>query len=319
MRSTNEPTISAGRPERLRDRLPHRSLRDAGEEDLIEAAEDARERAAARKRQRVPDRVPQHGHHARQREALHQHGEHVLSLHDAGVERGQTGDGHEQHERCGEEDHEVCHGGFWFFFLARDLSWTFRGLGDGRRGGANDARTRGDEDPGRVRLVDHRHDDLRGGRERGRGGERRGRRADEQRGRENLFADRRRGLVRRRRRRLRVRDDERGLVRGRRRGRDAVKIEIFRSGARLHRDRRALGESGAGEDRARARERRPRGRAFFDCSKGRARTRDDRRGGGANDAARRHRVDSREGGRERIRKESRSSGRVRAVRRATLM
>ena len=46
---------------------------------------------------------PQQGHHAGDGEALHQHRQHVLAAHHAGVEQRQAGNGHEQHQRGGRD------------------------------------------------------------------------------------------------------------------------------------------------------------------------------------------------------------------------
>ena len=51
---------------------------------------------ASREAEGVAHDVPQEGHDAGEGEALHEDGEHVLALDDAGVEGGETGNGHEQ-------------------------------------------------------------------------------------------------------------------------------------------------------------------------------------------------------------------------------
>ena len=75
----------------------------AGEEDLGEAADVAVQRAAVGEGEAVAVEHPDHHHEAGDGEDLHQHREHVLGADEAAVEQRQAGDGHQQHERGGDE------------------------------------------------------------------------------------------------------------------------------------------------------------------------------------------------------------------------
>ena len=53
--------------------------------------------------ERVADQDPEHAHHARRHQALHEQRERVLRPHQAGVEQRQPGQGHHQHQRAAGE------------------------------------------------------------------------------------------------------------------------------------------------------------------------------------------------------------------------
>jgi len=75
--------------------------RDAVEERLVEAAPESVARPAIAERDGVADEKPEQRHQAGDDDALRQHGEHVLRLHQAAVKQGQRRQGHQQHKRGG--------------------------------------------------------------------------------------------------------------------------------------------------------------------------------------------------------------------------
>jgi hypothetical protein len=68
-----------------------RVTRDAAEESLVEAADEALRRTAVRERQRVAAGQPQQRDHAGDRETLDQDGQHVLGAHQSRVEQRSPG------------------------------------------------------------------------------------------------------------------------------------------------------------------------------------------------------------------------------------
>ncbi len=90
---------------RFRDGHGQTVDRQARQERLAERADKAVEvdhpllHAAGVERQAVAVDRPQHGDQRRNGKALHQHRQHVLAAHQAGVEQRETRNGHEQHQR----------------------------------------------------------------------------------------------------------------------------------------------------------------------------------------------------------------------------
>ena len=76
-----------------------RIRRDALQEQLVEAAEEG----AFGEGDGVAVDDPQHADQREHREHLQEHRQHVLGAHQAAVEQGQAGDGHQNHEGSGNE------------------------------------------------------------------------------------------------------------------------------------------------------------------------------------------------------------------------
>ena len=97
-------------PEGFRDGARDGSHAHTGEANLVETTDEGRERrdalrhADAAKGQRVAAQEPQEGHVRREREALNQHAQGVVTSHQTGVEGSQTRNGHEEHERRGNQN-----------------------------------------------------------------------------------------------------------------------------------------------------------------------------------------------------------------------
>ena len=77
--------------------------RDAGKEHLVETTDESIGGAAVFEGQAVTPECPQDAHQGGDGEALHEHREHVLTAHHAGVKKRETRDGHEQHQGRGDE------------------------------------------------------------------------------------------------------------------------------------------------------------------------------------------------------------------------
>ena len=77
---------------------------DTGEEHVAKVAyPPALLHAVAAEGKGIADGEPHQRHQASEGKTLHQHRQHILGTHQAGVEQGQARDGHEQHQRGGGE------------------------------------------------------------------------------------------------------------------------------------------------------------------------------------------------------------------------
>jgi len=122
---------------------------DTVQEQAVEATEEG---GFFREGNRVAVDAPQHDDQREHHEHLHQHRQHVLRTHQAAVEQGQAGDGHQDHQQ-GADHHEagialVGDGrGGWRGSGRGRCGGSGRGVRHGRHGGGGNGRSRG-----RLRL-----------------------------------------------------------------------------------------------------------------------------------------------------------------------
>ena len=99
-----------GEEEHFGNRAGERVAIDTGEEGFPESADEGAEsdlpldHARRVEGERVTAHQPQDRHQTRQREALHQHRQHVLRAYESAIEEGETRDRHEEDQRRGGED-----------------------------------------------------------------------------------------------------------------------------------------------------------------------------------------------------------------------